>query len=108
MHHLSIVELGKAIRSGELSPLQITEHFLNRIDKLDGHLHAFQRLTHDRALSEAKVAEQELQVGEDRGPLHGIPYVAKDLYDVCGEPTTAGCRFLEHNIASMTVRSCDG
>jgi len=99
IHYLSIAQLGEAIRSGELGPVEITECLLDRIEQLDGRLHAIKRLTRDRALAEAKAAELQLEAGHDRGPLHGIPYVAKDIYDVCGEPTGAGCRLLENNVA---------
>ena len=99
IQYQSIAQLGEAIRHGELSPVEIAESLLDRIERLDGSLHAIQRLTRQRALAEAKAAELELGAGHDRGPLHGIPYVAKALYDVRGEPTAAGCSLLKNNVA---------
>ena len=99
LHYQNITDLARQVRQGQLSPVEITEHLLDRVEKLDPRLHAIKGLTRDRALAEARAAELELRAGHDRGPLHGIPYVAKDLYDVKGEPTAAGCRLLEHRVA---------
>ena len=95
----SIAELGRDYRSGKLSPVEVTKHFLGRIEKLDTKLHAFIQVTRERALVEARGAEAELNVGHDRGPLHGIPYAVKDLYDVKGCATTGGTHLLENNVA---------
>ena len=99
VHFLSIAELGRALRAGELSPVALAEALLARIDALDGSLGAFQLITPERALAAARAAETLLDAGEDLGPLHGIPYAAKDLYDVRGLPTTAGTRLLADNVA---------
>jgi len=95
----TIAELGRDYRSGKLSPVEVTQHFLGRIGKLDAKLHAFIQVTRERALVEATAAEAELKVGHDRGPLHGIPYAVKDLYDVKGCATTGGTHLLENNVA---------
>ena len=97
---LPITELAARIRSGALSPVQLTEALLGRIDELDGALHAFITVARDRALAEARAAETALRGGQDLGPLHGIPYAAKDLFDVKGLPTTAGTRLLAGNLAA--------
>ena len=99
-HFQSIAELGRRLRSGELTPVTLAEAFLARIEDLDGTLGAFQLVTPDRALAGARAAELSLAAGDDRGPLHGIPYAAKDLYDVRGLPTTAGTRLLSESIAA--------
>ena len=98
IHFRTIVELGRAIRAGELSAAAITEHFLDRIDTLEPRLGAFTVVCGDRALAQARAADIQLGAGIDLGPLHGIPYVAKDLYDVAGLPTTAGTRLLADNV----------
>lgn len=95
----TIVELGRALRAGSVTPTALAEKYLERIGKLDGTLGAFKRVTTERAMAQARAAEAEMSAGVDRGPLHGIPYAAKDLYDVAGLPTTAGCPLLESNIA---------
>ena len=98
IHYRTIVELGRAIRAGERTAVAITEHFLDRIDALEPHLGAFTVVCQDRALAQARSADALLDAGIDLGPLHGIPYVAKDLYDVAGLPTTAGTRLLADNV----------
>ena len=105
IHYRSIVELGHAIRTGELTATAVAEHFLDRINALEPRLRAFTVVCRDRALAQARAADAQLRKGVDLGPLHGIPYVAKDLYDVAGLPTTAGTRLLADNVrhADCTV-----
>ena len=98
IHYRTIVELGRAIRAGELTSAAIASHFLDRIDALEPRLGAFTATCRDRALAQARAADAQLAAGIDLGPLHGVPYVAKDLYDVAGLPTTAGTRLLRDNV----------
>ena len=107
IHYRTIVELGRAIRAGELSVTAITEHFLDRIDALDPSLGAFTVTCRERALVQARAADMQLGAGIDLGPLHGIPYVAKDLYDVAGLPTTAGTRLLADNVPASDCAVVD-
>ena len=95
----TIAELGRALRAGAVTPTALARQYLERIEQLNGKLSAFKRVTPERAMAQAEAAEAELSAGIDRGPLHGIPYAAKDIYDVAGAPTTAGCPLLETNIA---------
>jgi aspartyl-tRNA(Asn)/glutamyl-tRNA(Gln) amidotransferase subunit A len=97
----TISELGAQIRAGALSPVALAEACLARIAALDKRLHAFIALTEARALAEARAAEILLRGGHDLGPLHGIPYAVKDLYDVTGAATTAGTRLLAGNVAGQ-------
>lgn len=99
LHYLPITALSEHIRSGELSPVDLTEAFLTRIGVLDEKLGAFIAVRGDQALDEAKAAEAARRAGRDLGPLYGIPFAVKDLYDVNGMATTAGCRLLENNVA---------
>ena len=96
----SIDELSAGLRRGEFTPLELVESFLSRIDTLDGELGAFRLLCGERALEEAEAAGAAIRAGRDIGPLHGIPFAVKDLYDVKGLPTSAGCPLLEDNIAA--------
>ncbi|MBI1394499.1 MAG: amidase [Betaproteobacteria bacterium] len=95
----SIAELSARIRDGSLSPVRLVRDLLDRIDALDGRLRAFVRVLPDRALEQARAAESLLKSGADAGPLCGIPYAAKDLFDVKGVPTRAGTHLLDHNVA---------
>jgi Asp-tRNA(Asn)/Glu-tRNA(Gln) amidotransferase A subunit family amidase len=88
----SVSELAKRIESKQLSPVELTESYLARSEKLGPKLNAFARLTPDLALEQAHAAEQEIRRGHYRGPLHGIPYAAKDLLAVKGIPTTWGAQ----------------
>ena len=86
----SIRELGQMIRAGEVTPTRLAKHALTQLDTVGRRLNAVVTLTRDRALAEARRAEEELAAGRDRGPLHGIPYGAKDLLATAGIPTTWG------------------
>ncbi len=88
--HLTIAEAAPRIRSGTLSPVELTRAFLERIDTLNETLFAYVTVCHERALADAERAEQEIANGVYRGPLHGIPVALKDIYDTAGILTTSG------------------
>ena len=88
--YLPIGELGERIRRRKLSPVELTHAYLDRIHRYTGALNAFATVTDDLALAEARAAEKEITQGRYRGPLHGIPYGAKDLLATVGIPTTWG------------------
>ena len=90
--YLSVHELGQRIRAKQISPVELTESYLARSAKLDPQFHAYVTITHDLALTQAHQAETEIAAGNYRGPLHGIPYAAKDLLAVKGYKTTWGAR----------------
>jgi aspartyl-tRNA(Asn)/glutamyl-tRNA(Gln) amidotransferase subunit A len=100
LHYLPLSELSRRLRSGDLTPTKITRHFLERIDKLDRRLGAFRKPLPERAMAEAEAAETAMSAGVDLGPLHGLPFAAKDLFNVKGYPTTAGSKVLEDNVAA--------
>ncbi|HEY7405146.1 MAG TPA: amidase [Candidatus Angelobacter sp.] len=89
---LSVTELSKRIRGKQLSPVELTESYLARSRDLGPKLNAYATLTRDLAMKQAHAAEAEIKAGKYRGPLHGIPYAAKDLLAVKGYPTTWGAR----------------
>ena len=97
----SITSLSGRIARGQLSPVKCVEDLLERIDALDGKLHSFIRVMPERALAQAHAAASALKGGAGIGMLHGIPYAAKDLFDVKGVPTTAGTHLLANNIAAQ-------
>ena len=86
--YLSVAEASRLIRSRALSPIEYTQALLDRIGALDPAYNAFLLVMPDSALAEAEAAEQEIARGQWRGPLHGMPYAVKDIFDVAGLPTT--------------------
>jgi len=90
--YLSVSELAKRIESKSFSPVDLTQLYLDRSQKFGPRFNAYARLTPETALAQAKAAEKEIQRGHYRGPLHGIPYAAKDLLAVKGLPTTWGAK----------------
>ena len=88
--HLPVADLGNRIRSRQLSPVELTEAYLDRIRRYGSRLNAFATVTADLALEQARAAEREIHSGNYRGPLHGVPYGAKDLLATAGIKTTWG------------------
>jgi Asp-tRNA(Asn)/Glu-tRNA(Gln) amidotransferase A subunit family amidase len=88
--YLSIAELGRRLRTRQLTSVQLTQHCLDRLTRLDPVLNCVVTLTQDLAMRQAEQADRELAEGKDRGPLHGIPWGAKDLIGVAGYATTWG------------------
>jgi aspartyl-tRNA(Asn)/glutamyl-tRNA(Gln) amidotransferase subunit A len=86
----SIVELGELLRRRSISPVELTSDCLARIEKLNSTLNAFITVTADAALTQARRAEKEIQHGQCRGRLHGIPLALKDLIDTAEIRTTGG------------------
>ena len=86
----TIANTSKLLRSREISPIELTEATLERIDRLDHNIGAFTTITADYALEKARRAGDEIANGNYRGPLHGIPYTLKDLIDTDGIRTTYG------------------
>src|SRR5437667_4940650 len=95
---LPVRELGARIRDRRLSPVELTGACLDRLERLGGRYHAVVSLMRAPALREARAAEQELRSGKYRGPLHGIPYGAKDLLATRGVPTTWGAAPYRHQV----------
>ncbi len=89
---LSVPELGRLLRSRKLSAAELATHFLDRLERLGPSYNAVVTVLRDSAIAEARVRDQELGSGKDRGPLHGIPYGAKDLLAAEGAPTTWGAQ----------------
>ena len=99
IHYLTLSELTARYRDHSLSPVEVILHLLERIQKIDPCLKSFLHLTPERALEEARQAEQAWRKRDDPGPLCGVPYAVKDLFDVQGVPTSAGTRLREKALA---------
>ncbi len=89
-HYSSLLDTAAALKSGQVSPVELTRALLDRINHLQPSLHAYATVTGPLAVEEAKRAESEITNGDYRGPLHGIPIAVKDLCRTKGIPTTAG------------------
>ncbi|MEO2017928.1 MAG: amidase [Fuerstiella sp.] len=99
----SIRELGAALRTGQISSVQLTRHCLDRLTQFDPVLRCVVTLTEELALRQAEQADRELAAGKDRGPLHGIPWGAKDLIAVPGYPTTWGAPQFQTRVIDQTA-----
>lgn len=89
---LTVSDASKRVAAGEISPVDLTEACLARIEAVDDEIHSFIHVAVDQARAAAREAEAEIRAGRRRGPLHGIPYGVKDNYDVADMPATAGSR----------------
>ncbi|MGB6245281.1 amidase [Gordonia sp. (in: high G+C Gram-positive bacteria)] len=87
---MSVADLVSAYRSRDLSPVEVTQTFLDRIDEVDPHLHSYVTVTVDLALTQAADAERRYRTGEAVGPLAGVPTAVKDAFHVADVPTTLG------------------
>ena len=81
--YLSIAETGPLLKSQQLSPVELTNAFLDRIEAIDSRIHSFVLVTREEALRQAKAAELEIASNRYRGPMHGIPIGLKDLNRNC-------------------------
>src|SRR5919109_3708205 len=102
---LPVTELAKLIAKHEISPVEVVEAYLERIERLDARLNAFLTVCRDEALQAAHAAERALARGEYRGPLHGVPFAVKDQLSTQGIRTTGGTPIFEQFIpdADATV-----
>jgi aspartyl-tRNA(Asn)/glutamyl-tRNA(Gln) amidotransferase subunit A len=92
---LDLSEISQLVRTEKISPVQLTQECLNRIERLNGKLNAFITVTAESALAEARAAESEIQRGHWRGQLHGLPIALKDIVDTAGVRTTAASQLFK-------------
>jgi len=102
---LTIAEAATLIGKRELSPVELVESRLARIDRLDGELHSFIRVLPEAARTGARAAEAEIMAGRYRGPLHGIPIGLKDIYETKGVPTTGHSKVLVDHVPQQDATS---
>jgi aspartyl-tRNA(Asn)/glutamyl-tRNA(Gln) amidotransferase subunit A len=100
LHELSIAEAGRALRAGTLSSTALTQHALSRMAAFDPLVRSFVLVTKERALADAERADREIAAGIDKGPLHGIPYALKDIYNTAGIRTTCHSKLLIDHVSS--------
>lgn len=95
-YELTLAQAAAAVAGGELSPVELVDSVLARIEAVDPKLNAFVTVLADEARAAAKEAERAVAAGEPLGPLHGVPITLKDLFDVAGVRTTASSRIREN------------
>ena len=94
----SVSDLGRLYRSGAASPVEVVRETLRRIERLDPGINSFVTVTAGPAMEQARRAEKEIGAGRWRGPLHGVPYAAKDILDTRGIRTTIGSKSMAGNV----------
>jgi aspartyl-tRNA(Asn)/glutamyl-tRNA(Gln) amidotransferase subunit A len=95
---LTIAEAARLIEQRELSPVELVDSRLARIQRFDGKLHSFIRVLADEARAAARTAEAEIAAGKYRGPLHGIPIGLKDIYETAGVATTGHSKVMQDHV----------
>ena len=95
---LSVHDLAEMIRKKKVSPVEVTEAHLRRIDAVNPNIFVYQTVTAEQAMEAARAAEVEIMQGQWRGPMHGIPYGAKDIIETAGVRTTHGSSFHRDNV----------
>lgn len=93
-----VTELSQLYATGAVSPVEIVQETLARIERLDARLNSYLTVTAESALRQARQAETEIRAGRARGPLHGVPYAAKDLLDTRGIRTTVGSKIMADRV----------
>ena len=98
LNDLTMAQAARAIREGELSPVVYTEALIARTEALGPILDAYITTTFETAREAARTAAEEIAKGRYRGPLHGIPFALKDIYDTAGVATTAHSRTMQDRV----------
>jgi len=97
---LTASQLSNLIETKEISPVEATEAYLDRIEEVDPKLNSYITITGEQAFESARQAEQEIVAGKYRGPLHGVPMAVKDQFNTAGVLTTGGSSILKDNVPS--------
>src|SRR5260221_3226002 len=100
---LGAVDLARAIAAKRLSPVEVMDALLARIERLEPKLHAFVDVYCASARTAAEAADKAIRSGHAVGPLHGVPVALKDLIDLDGRVTTGGSKVWQHRISPPTA-----
>jgi amidase len=98
LHFLTITEIASLIRDKQVSPVEVTEAMLQRIDAMDGRFQSYATVMADQAMDSARKAESEIAAGRYLGPLHGVPIAVKDLCFTKGVRTMGGTPVLSSHV----------
>ena len=101
LYYTSLTEVGRRIRSRDLSPVDLTQLMLDRIAKFDPRLKSYATVMSEQALADARAALQEIGAGRYRGPLHGVPVAIKDLCYTKGVRTMGGTAVLKNFVPTF-------
>jgi aspartyl-tRNA(Asn)/glutamyl-tRNA(Gln) amidotransferase subunit A len=101
LKQLTLAQAALLIRRKKISPVELTEAVLDRIDRINDRMRAFITVTGDLAMKSARTAERQLKNARNLGPLHGVPISLKDLYDTKGIRTTAGSKVFADRIPTQ-------
>jgi len=102
---ITLAELAALLRDKRVSPVEVIQAHLERIDTLNETLNAFITVMREQALADARRCEEEILRGNYRGPLHGVPVALKDLYDTAGVRTTAASKIYAHRVPNEDAAS---
>ncbi len=105
LHRMTITQLAPKIRSGSISPVDLTRAVLGEIERLDPVLNAYITVDAEGALQAARAAQRRLAKGQYMGPLHGVPISLKDLFDTRGLRTTAGSKIMADRVPAEDAAS---
>jgi aspartyl-tRNA(Asn)/glutamyl-tRNA(Gln) amidotransferase subunit A len=107
LNALSITEAAERIRTRQLSPVELVQAVLDRIDAVDDRVQAYVTVLGDAALAQAREVEQAIQSGDHRGPLQGIPIAVKDLYDTAGVRTTSSSKVRAEHVPTRDAAAVE-
>ena len=102
LHLIGASALARRIKDGEVTAEAALEHFIDRVERLDGALNAVVVRRFEQARERAREADRALARGEDWGALHGVPMTVKETYEIAGWPTTAGIEALREHVSERT------
>jgi len=105
--YMTLTEASKLIKSREISPVDLTQFCLDRIDSIDEKLNSFITICHQHAMSAAKKAEGEIINGTYHGPMHGIPYAVKDIYMTKNIKSTSGSKVFQNYVPDHNCKAVD-
>ena len=107
IHELSVAELARQIREKKITPVEVAQSLLERMDSLEPQLDAWVRVDRETVLADAKQRQVELESGAATGPLHGVPIGIKDIYNIAGTPTAAGSKVYADYVPDETAVTID-
>src|SRR5215831_2619738 len=102
---LTVAQAAHSVQQRQVSPTELTQAYLQRIERLNPQINAYVTVTAERALADARRATDEIAAGRYRGPLHGVPIALKDLVDTAGIRTAGGAKIFADRVpaADATV-----